>query len=68
MKLEFSRQIIKKYTQISNLMKICQVGTDLFHADQQTHNEADSLFFYITLRTRLTVLIFVFVEFSRLGS
>jgi hypothetical protein len=44
MTLEFSRQI-KKKPQISYLTKIRLVDTELFHADQQTHNEANSLFF-----------------------
>ena len=35
-KIEFSRQILEKNLQISNLMKIRQVGAELFHADGQT--------------------------------
>ena len=34
MKLEFSQQIFKKNTQISNFMKICPVGAELFHVDR----------------------------------
>ena len=34
-KLKFSRQIFEKY-QIWNFMKICPVGTDLYHAYGQT--------------------------------
>jgi len=33
MELEFSRQIKKKKTQVSNLTKIRPVGAELFHAD-----------------------------------
>jgi len=36
MKLEFSRQIFEKNTQIRNFMKIRPVGAELFHADRQT--------------------------------
>jgi hypothetical protein len=36
MKLEFSRQILGKMAEISNFMKIRQVGIELFHADGQT--------------------------------
>ena len=32
MKLEFSRQIFEN-TQISNFMKICSVGAEMFHED-----------------------------------
>jgi hypothetical protein len=32
-KFEFARQIFKKYS--TNFMKICPVGTELFHADRQ---------------------------------
>jgi len=35
MKLEFSQQILKN-TQISNFMKIHQVGAALLHGDRQT--------------------------------
>ena len=35
-KLELSRKIFEKNTQISNLMKIRPVGASLFHADGQT--------------------------------
>jgi len=35
MKLEFS-QDFQKNTQITNFMKICLVGTELFHADGRT--------------------------------
>jgi len=33
MKLEFSRQSLKKVTQMSDFMKIGPVGIELFHAD-----------------------------------
>jgi hypothetical protein len=33
--LELSRLIYQKYL-VSNFMKICQVGADLFHEDGQT--------------------------------
>jgi len=33
-KIEFSRPIFEKYS-ISNFMKICVVGAELFHADGQ---------------------------------
>jgi hypothetical protein len=35
-KLQFSWQL-KKKTEISNLMKICPVGTKLSHVDGQAH-------------------------------
>jgi len=35
MKLEFSKQNFEK-PQISNFMKICQLGAELFHADGRT--------------------------------
>jgi hypothetical protein len=46
MKLEFSGQISKKNTQISNFMKIRPVEAELFHADGQTgrRDEANSRF------------------------
>jgi hypothetical protein len=45
MKLEFSRQIYRKKTQISNFLKIRPAGGELFHADQQTGmTDANSLF------------------------
>ena len=38
MKLEFSRQIFeKKKSEISNCIRICPVGAELFHADGQTY-------------------------------
>ena len=42
---EFFGQFSKN-TQISDFMKNCQVGAELFHADRQTdrHDEADILF------------------------
>jgi hypothetical protein len=45
MKLEFFRQIFENM-QISNFMKIRQVGTELFHAEGQTgwHYEANCRF------------------------
>jgi hypothetical protein len=36
MRLEFSRQLLKKYIEISNLMKILPMGVELFNADEQT--------------------------------
>ena len=46
MKLELSRQILKKYIQISNLMKIRPVGAELFYADRWTdgHDDANGRF------------------------
>jgi hypothetical protein len=41
MKLEFSGQILKKKLQMSNLMKILQVGAELFHADYQEDRNID---------------------------
>jgi len=41
MKLEFSHQIFAKYPYI-NIMKICPVAAELFHADR--HDEANSRF------------------------
>jgi hypothetical protein len=38
-KLEFSRQIFEKNTQMSNLMKIGPVGAELFHADERTKRQ-----------------------------
>ena len=40
MTLEFSRQMLKN-SQIWNLMKICQVGAELFHADWLTDGRTD---------------------------
>ena len=39
MKLEFSRHIFEKNIQISNFMKICPVGAELFHADGRTDRQ-----------------------------
>jgi hypothetical protein len=36
MKLEFSRQIFEKNSQISNYMKIRPLGAELFHAGRRT--------------------------------
>jgi hypothetical protein len=62
MKLEFSRQIFEKYSNIK-VIKICPMGAELFHAggrtdgqtDRQTdrHDEAKSLF--AILRKHLNV-------------
>jgi len=43
LKLEFSRQIFEKY---SNIMKILPVGAELFYADRQTdrRDEANNRF------------------------
>jgi len=38
MELEFSLKLFEK-TQISNLMKICQVGAKVFHADGGTDGQ-----------------------------
>jgi hypothetical protein len=35
MKLEFSQQIFEKNSQISNYMKIRQLGDELFHSDRR---------------------------------
>jgi hypothetical protein len=40
MQPEFSRKIFDN-TQISNFMKICPLGNELFHADGQTDEQAD---------------------------
>ena len=40
MKLEFCRQISKN-TQISNLMNICAVGAELFHAERRRDGRTD---------------------------
>jgi len=46
MKIEFYGQF-SKYPQISNFMKICQVGAELFHVGRQMdrHDEANSPFY-----------------------
>jgi hypothetical protein len=46
MNLDFSQQFFLKNTQISNFIKVCRVGAELFHADGRTdrHDEANSLF------------------------
>jgi len=36
MKIESSRQFFEKNSQISNFMKICLVGAELFHMDRPT--------------------------------
>jgi len=36
MKLELSRQIFSKHSQIPNFMEIRPVGAELFHADRRT--------------------------------
>ena len=46
MKLEFSRQIFEKYSNV-NLMKIRTLGAELFHADDRRtdrYDEANSRF------------------------
>jgi hypothetical protein len=40
MKLEFSRQIFEKYSDV-NLKKIRPVEAELFHADRQTDGQTD---------------------------
>jgi len=44
MKLEFSRQIFEKKTQVPNFMKILPVGAELFHTNRRTdrHDEANN--------------------------
>ena len=45
MKLEFSRQIFEKKTQISNFIKIRPVGAEVFHAGgTDIHDEANNRF------------------------
>jgi len=51
MKLEFSRSL--KNTQISDFMKICPVGAELFHADKHT--------------TKLIVTFRSFVNMPKIG-
>ena len=41
MKIEFSEQIFQKIAKISNFMKICPVGAELFRADGQTDRQTD---------------------------
>jgi hypothetical protein len=43
MKLEFYTRILKKNTQIPNLMKILPVGAELFHADRRTDTHMTKL-------------------------
>jgi hypothetical protein len=38
-KFEFSKQIFEKNIQISNFVKIRQVGAELFHADDRRRNK-----------------------------
>jgi hypothetical protein len=52
MKLEISRHIFEKNTQLSNFMKIRQVGTQLFHADGRKDGQ-----------TEMTKLVVVFRNF-----
>jgi hypothetical protein len=47
MKLEFSRQIFLKNTQISNFVRIHPVGVDFFHVDAKT----DMTKLIVTLRS-----------------
>ena len=58
MKLEFSRQILEN-TAISNFMKICAMGTELFHADGQTdrHDETNSRFSFAKAVRELQMLL-----------
>jgi hypothetical protein len=44
MKHGFSQQIFEEILKISNLMKICPVGAELFHADGRTdgHGKGNS--------------------------
>jgi hypothetical protein len=41
MKIEFSRQIFEKNSQIWNFMKIRPVGAELLHAEGQTDGKTD---------------------------
>ena len=43
MKLKFARRVFEEY---ENIMKICSMGAELFHADGRTdrHDEANILF------------------------
>jgi hypothetical protein len=42
MKLEFSKQIFEKNSQIKILMKIRPVGAEFFHADSQAGRHAEA--------------------------
>jgi hypothetical protein len=54
MKLEFSGQILEKKLQMSNLMKIRQVGAELFQADNQEDRHID---FYILLTVHHVMIL-----------
>jgi len=41
MRLEFSRQILKKNNKMSNLIKIRAVGAELFRADRRTERQKE---------------------------
>jgi len=49
MKFEFYRKIFEK-TQISNLMKLCQIGAKLLRADGQTDGRTDMTKLKVTFR------------------
>jgi len=61
MKLEFSRPIFRKNTQISNFLHIRLVRAELFRADEQTdrHDEANSSFSQFCERSKREELSFV---------
>ena len=48
MKLEFSQQILKKYSNVSNFMKIRPVGAKLFGAEEQMGRRTDKIRLIVT--------------------
>ena len=58
MKLEFSRQILEKYTDIKFHKKIRPVGAELFHVDRCTDRWTDG-------QTHMTKLIVAFRNFAK---
>jgi hypothetical protein len=56
MKVKLSRQNFEKNTQISNVMKILPLGTQLFHADRRTDGRTGG-------QTGMTKLIIAFSNF-----
>jgi hypothetical protein len=61
MKLESSRQIFEKYSNI-NLMKICSVKVELFHADRRKDGQRDG---QTERRTDMTKLIVAFADLEK---
>ena len=55
MKLDFLRHIFVK--KILNFMKIHQVGAELFRADRQTHDEADTRFSWFSERALINTAL-----------